>query len=165
MQNLYKFILLFLFVLIGITSYSQKIGFINSQQILEQLPEMKVVNTSMEEFNQELTEKSQKLMQAFETDIAAFNKIKHKLTEEEIKAETEKMYAKEKELAVFQETSQKQLLEKQNTLITPILEKLQHAINEIAQNDGYIYVLDTSQGGVVYADNAQDIQQKVLEKM
>jgi len=126
---------------------------------------MKIVNSSMEEYNKELTEKSQKLMQAFETDIAALNKIKHKLSEEEIQAETDKIYAKEKELADFQETSQKQLLEKQNALITPILEKLQDAINEIAQNDGYIYVLDTSQGGVVYADNAQDIQQKVLDKM
>ena len=53
-------------------------------------------------------------------------------------------------------------------LLNPhIIEKVTKAIEEVARENGYTYVLDTSEGSMVIfsADNAVDITEKVKAKM
>jgi outer membrane protein len=59
----------------------------------------------------------------------------------------------------YMQQAQSQLQQKEVELITPVLEKLQAAINAVAETKKFSYVLDASQskGQVVYAKGGINI--------
>jgi len=55
--------------------------------------------------------------------------------------------------------------QKQTELITPILNKLQQAINKVSIENNYTIVLDAASAAIVYAKPNIDITDEVLEEM
>ena len=57
-----------------------------------------------------------------------------------------------------------QLLKKQQELMAPVLEKVQKAIEAVAKEKGYTYILDAA-AGVLYADPQYDVSDLVRQKL
>ena len=56
-------------------------------------------------------------------------------------------------IQAFQQNAEKELGQKQQDLLKPIMEKAQAAIQKVAKTKGYQYVLDSTSGsGVILAD-------------
>jgi outer membrane protein len=62
----------------------------------------------------------------------------------------------EKRIEQFKQTAQQELVEKQNKLIKPLVEKINNAISEVAKENNYAYVLDNSTGAILFAANEKD---------
>jgi len=72
----------------------------------------------------------------------------------------------EKRISDFQTNAQNDLQKKQDELLNPIIEKAKNAINEVAKENGYTYILDSSVGGVVlYTVSNDDILPLVKKKL
>jgi outer membrane protein len=50
-------------------------------------------------------------------------------------------------------------------LMKPIVDKIQAAARKVAADDGYDFVLDASEGNVIYADKSYDLTDKVLQEL
>ena len=58
-----------------------------------------------------------------------------------------------------------ELYKMQNQLMAPILKTIDKAINSIGQAKGYNYIFDAASGGIVYALDAHNITQDVLDEL
>ena len=54
---------------------------------------------------------------------------------------------------------------KREEKLKPILEKVNNAIQTVAKENGYLYVIDATAGTLLYADEANDLQNLVRTKL
>ena len=65
----------------------------------------------------------------------------------------------------FQQTSQESIQQKRNEVLSPLLEKAQNAIDEVAKEQNYTYIFDISLGSIVYGEESRDIMPLVKSKL
>ena len=72
----------------------------------------------------------------------------------------------EQRIGTFQQSAQESLQRKEVELLSPILEKLQNAINEVAEDGDYTYIFDNNTGGMLlYSKESENISSLVKKKL
>jgi outer membrane protein len=71
----------------------------------------------------------------------------------------------EERIQNFQATAQESLQQKQNDLLEPMIEKCKKAIADVAKENGYKSVIDSSQGILLYSDPSDDLMNLVKKKL
>ncbi|MCB0733068.1 MAG: OmpH family outer membrane protein [Bacteroidetes bacterium] len=146
------------------TSWSQaqiKVAHINSSELMDQLPKVDSIKSQLTK----LSEQYQKTLDAIEAELT--NKQQYwaqfpskdpeviELRQKEYQDLVNRYQLKE------QEANQK-IAEKQEQLLTPVLEEVKETIQKIAKEKGYNYVLDSSEGsGVIFSDPKHDLMEAV----
>ena len=103
----------------------------------------------------ELTRKSQE----YDKAKSAMNPTKQKETEEELQGLGAKIQQ------AYQD-AQKELYEKNNALLEPILTKVQNAITAVGKAGGYTSIFEIGTSGVVFfGDNVKDVTEEVKAKI
>ena len=117
----------------------------------------------MDEMYAEMMQKAQEAAQAFQK---AQNDGE---SESVIKAKYEEAINLEQRMQVFAQDAQKELQTLQNDLLAPVVEKIQNAINDVAKDGKYSYILDTGSGFNVILFNegpgSNDITSAVKKKL
>ncbi|MFC1489909.1 OmpH family outer membrane protein [Candidatus Latescibacterota bacterium] len=57
------------------------------------------------------------------------------------------------------------LVQKQQELIAPIIEEINAILNRIGEEEEYDFILNPEEGGVLYANDAYDISDKILDEL
>ena len=71
----------------------------------------------------------------------------------------------EKRITEFQQTAEADLQKKEQSLLQPIIDKAKNAINEVAKEGSFTYILDSSVGVVLYSVESDDILPLVKKKL
>jgi outer membrane protein len=162
----YKFILLLAVVFCTSSMVSaQKFGYINSQELIQQLPEVKEANSNIEAYQSQLQRKGQEMIQSLQTKYETIEKNRANYSPVQLEAEAQKLKDEENKIIEFEQSSQQKILEKSEMLLQPIREKIQNAIDAVAKENGYTYVFDYSMGFVLYADSSTNIGSMVKAKL
>jgi len=154
-------------VAVSISAQAQKFGFINSQELIGQLPEVKEANAKIETLKKQLQKKGEDMLTALRTKYTALQKKQADglLSPKEIEVEAAALKEEETKLGQFDQTSQQKIYEKSEELLSPIQLKINNAIKEVATDNGYTYVFDSSLGLVLYADPGTDVSALVKAKL
>ncbi len=160
---------LFLILCICFASVSsltaQKFAYINSQELISELPEVKEANSNIEAFQSQLQRKGQEMIQALQTKYAAVEQNRDSYSPIELEQEAQKLKDEEAQILQFEQSSQQKILEKSETLLAPIRTRIEAAIKEVADENGYDYVFDYSMGLVLYANEETNIGNLVKAKL
>jgi len=141
-----------------------KIGHVDITQILNSLPQRDSAAAVME--------KETKAVQASYEEMAAeynrlyddYEKEASKLTEIVRKAKETELLDKQKRLEDFQKDATEKLDKKNADLLKPILDKIIKAVDKVAADNGFTYILDVSKGSVVYTSkDSQNINPLVMK--
>ncbi len=155
-----------LFFAISFSTFAQsKISHINTTDLVASMPEMNDAKAELE-----------KLAKTYETDIqtmAAELQSKVKQYDSEAVSQTDEENAKrlqevqgmEQSIRQYQAQAQQELQKKEFDLLKPITEKAQEAINKVAGELGYDYVLDSTQGQGVIVANGADLMEDVKKEL
>lgn len=171
MRNMNKSIKLIFTLCLAFVAFTtvnaQKIGYVNSQEIVSLMPAVKEARSSLETYGQQLQKKAQQMYKALETKVGSLQKKQEEgtLSPKQLEEERIKLQQEEMKLGEFQQSSQMQIAQKEQELLSPILEKVQKAIDEVAKAEGFTIVFDSSQGVILYADQTADISSKVKTKL
>jgi outer membrane protein len=149
------------------TSFSQtvlKIGHVDIAQIMTALPQRDSAAAVLEKETKEI-------QSTYDEMTVIYNKLlddyeKGKLTFSEIirKNKETELLDKEKRLKEFEENASSRLQKRNSELIQPILNKILKAIDKVAADNGFTYILDVSKGSVVYTSkDSQNINPLVLK--
>jgi outer membrane protein len=93
-----------------------------------------------------------------------YEKSASTLTEVVKKAKEADLLDKQKRLEEFQQTASAKLDQRNADLLKPILDKILKAVDRIASENGFTYILDVSKGSVVYTSkDSQNINPLVLK--
>ncbi len=152
MMKLKLILLVFLFV-IGIgepqeinaqTTEEVKIGYVNPQAILQNMPEMKAVQQRIQNFalrkQQELLAKEE----AFQAEVTTYQQKIGVISAEAQAAEEERLGRLQNEFLQAQQSAETELEQKRQELVGPLLEQIGNAISVVAKRMELTYVLNTT---------------------
>ena len=148
---------------------SQKIVYVDSEYIMENIPEY---GDAQEELNA-LSDKWQKEVKAIYDKVSEmYSKYQTEmllLSEDQKHAREQAIVAKEQEAKNLQMQyfgAEGQLYQKRTELIQPIQEKVYSAMQELAQQKNYGFILDLASGtSVLYASDKNDVSDDVLDQL
>jgi len=146
---------------------AQKTAHLNVDELLSLMPETKTAETDIQAYAAQL-QKDLEDMQA-EAQAKYQNLLANQAnwTALRVTKEQEELQAIGQRMEEYQQQAQQDLQKKQMDLMKPIIEKAQNAVNEVAREKGFAYVLDSSQskGVVIFAEKGEDILPLVKAKM
>jgi outer membrane protein len=70
---------------------------------------------------------------------------------------TEELQNMQTRLQTFQSSAQKDLQDKEQELLSPIIDKAKKAIQDVAKENKYTYIFDTGTGTILYSEPSDDI--------
>lgn len=149
------------------TTQAQKLGFVDSQAIIQSMPEVKEANANIETYRNQLVKKGQDKLKALQEKYLGLEKKQQRgeISPLQLETEAQKLKKEEEELMKFEQESQSKILEKSQKLIQPLQEKIQLAINEVASENGYTYIFDSATGFILYGDSNNDCGAMVRAKL
>ena len=166
MKKSYFFILLFLTCSFIFGQRGIKIGYIDTEYILENLPEYNQISKRLEEkagdWKKEIEERSRKIDQKKES----LKSERILLTSEMIEEVEEEILIEEEELSEYQQKRfgpRGDLIIQKQQLIQPIQDQIFNAIRELAKSRNYDFIFDKSADIVMlYSDKRYDVSDQIL---
>ncbi len=168
-----KRILLLLFVLLAGLQLqaqnipqNQRVGYLNTAEILEQIPEYVVAQEKLEDLAKQYEadverefNKIEQLYQAYQSAKSTMNS--NQRTERENDIIERERTAKELQKKYFGQDGVMQT--KSEELIGPIQERVQQAIDKVAQDGNFMLIFDIAyMQGVAYSNKADNLNDEVL---
>lgn len=160
-------VLLAVMMAVAGTSFAQtlKLGYINSLELLSLMPEVGPADQELEKYAGTLDGLYAGMLQEYQNKVAGYEQNVGKWTPDVEELKVKELQDLEKRITEFQSTSTEKLNKKRETLYAPILEKADKAIKEVATAEGYTYIFDASAGALLFADESENILDKVRTKL
>ena len=166
MKKNYFFVFLLLFVGILNAQRGIKIGYIDTEYILENLPEYSQVSNRLEEkaadWKREIEDRSRNIEQQKES----LNSERILMTDEMIQEIEQEIIFQEEELTEFQLKRfgpRGDLIIQKQQLVQPIQDQIFNAIKELAKSRNYDFIFDKSADVVMlYSDKRYDVSDQIL---
>ena len=166
-----KWCLLLLYVLVipSLVPAQVKIGHINSEQIMQALPEAQDAQRSLDNMVTQWESELQKMQADWKKKFDEYDKKKLILTDQARADQEKELRDLEQSIADYRNKKFGQngeLFQKQNEVMKPIQNKIFKVLEDVAKEDSYDYVFDKS-GEILllYTNDKYDLTQKVLLKM
>lgn len=165
-----KFILLGICsVFLATASYAQKYAIIDTKYILDKLPQYKTAQKQLDDiangWKKEIDGKQEELDKMYK----AYDAEQVMLSDELKKKREDQLFQKEKEVRDLQRQRfgyEGDLFKKRQELIQPIQNKVYNAVQKIAVQRGYDFILDKSEGiTVIFADPKLEKSDDVLKEL
>lgn len=142
-----------------------KIGHINSNDLLSAMPERNDIQKELEDHANQLRATLEAMRKEYETKVAEFQTKQDVMTDVIKKSKVKEITDLEARITEFQQTAEADLQKKEQDLLTPVIDKAKEAINTVAKENGYTYILDTSVGAVLFSVDSDDILPAVKKKL
>ncbi len=141
-----KFITLALIIIgtLGLPHISKaqnKIGYLSADEIIALMPEAAKVDTQLNQYQQSLYLNAQDKQNELNEAVAKFYKDSATMTTSLKEVKRKDLQTKVQELSGEEQRIQNMFEQKRQELSLPIQRKLQTAIQEVAKENGYAYVL------------------------
>jgi len=165
--------LLFILLILSVTLFAQnpqKIGYVDSQIILTQLPEAIKAQSDLDALTSQWSNQVDSMKLALQQQYADVQKQLATMTDDQKQLKQKELIDKEQQIYAFQNQKFQQpngeIYKKQETIFDPVKKKIYAAIEQVAKDEGMHFVFDKS-GDILllYADSAFDITFKVLDSL
>lgn len=164
-----QFMLLIAATIITCTGYAQKFGYVDTEYILENIPEYKSSQEKLDNMSVEWQKEIEQKFSEIDRLYKAFQAEAVLLPEDIKKKREEEIIQKEKDVKELQKKrfgKDGDLSKKRQELVKPIQDKVYNAIESIASAGAYAIIFDTAGNlNMVYVNSKFDKSNEVLEKM
>ena len=167
MKTISKLFAVLFFFAIAISANAQtKLGHINSQELLAAMPETDSAQKQLEKIAMEHDLVLEEMSVEFNRKLEDLNANYEQLSDLVRASKEAELQDLQKRVQSFQQTAEQDLQRQRMELFQPIQEKAVAAVNDVAKENGFTYILDAGTGVVVYmGDDAQDILPLVKAKL
>ena len=156
-------------LLTGLSAAQQKIGHVSTDAIMKQLPDAQDAQKQLDAIVVDWQNELNKMQQDWQRKFDDYDQKKLIMTDARRSEAERDLRELDQRIADYrgQKFGQNgELFQKQNELMKPVQDRVFKAIEEVAKEEGYDYVLDKS-GEILmmYANEKNDLTPKVLQKL
>ena len=155
---------LFLMVVFTGQAQSFKFGHINSDELIQALPEFDSASSQLEKYRQDLVNALELMTVELNNKSDAYNKESKNLTDIVKQTKEQELLDLNNRIQKFQQDAQEQLQNKQVELFQPIYTKVDKAIKDVGKENGFVYVFDVAKGSLLYFDETKSTNIMTLAK-
>lgn len=168
-----KFFLLILLCGAGFSTWAQapvqKIGYADWDYIFSQMPDYKQIEAEMKTHGDQLQNQLQAKYKDYETKLKAYQTGAATMVDAVRRDKETELTQLQENIQKFQQDAQVSIQNKQDQLMTPVFTKVGKAIEDVAKENGYSFILNPQLIGggdiLLYSDEKYDISDIVLKKM
>jgi outer membrane protein len=138
-----------------------KIGYINTNQLMDLLPEMKTLQTQMAAYQKTFADQYQTMTTEYQAKGQDYEAKRSTMTDAARTAAESELQDMQTRITTFHDNAEKQIQAKSNELLKPLTDKVRTAITQAAKDKGYAYVLDSSQVELLVSPPGDDLMESV----
>jgi len=142
-----------------------KLGHINSSDLMQIMPGKDSAQSAFEAEVKILEGELKAMQDELEKKLNDYQERKSQMTELIRSTKEQELNDLNQRIQVYQQNAQKKLQEKEAELLQPIIDRAKQAISDVAKENGYTYIFDTSAGAVLYQQDSDDILNLVKKKL
>ncbi|MBR6440861.1 MAG: OmpH family outer membrane protein [Bacteroidales bacterium] len=142
-----------------------KLGHINSNELMQIMPGRDSAQAALQKDVEDLQAEMETMKKEYENRVNDYLAKKDQLSELIRKTKESDLQAMGARIEEFQQNAQKQLEERQEALLKPIIDRAKKAIEEVGKENGYTYIFDAGVGAVLYSQDSDDIMPLVKKKL
>ena len=159
-----KKMILMLALALPILASAQKIGHVNSQEIMAIMPETKQMGEKLDSLQSSYENQLANMQEEFNKKLTEFQQQQATMTAGVREFRQQELAEMEQRMQMFYQTVQKELQAKQVEYLQPVQTKLLEAINKVGAAQGCTYVMDKA--GMLYiAPDALDLTAAVKAEL
>lgn len=161
--------IIFIFVLLTSAAFAQpnlKIGHINSQELLQLMPESDSAQLKLEKAAKDLQDQLEAMQVEFNDKYQTY--VKQRDTYSELIRQTKEadLQQMNQRIQQFQANAEQEIQKQRADIFKPVLDKANAAIAEVGKENGFTYIIDLSTGAFIYhSENSIDILPLVKLKL
>jgi outer membrane protein len=155
---------LLVFVVAAGHSQNLKFGHVNSDELIQAMPEFDSATAKLEKFRKELVNALDLMTVELNNKNDAYTKEAKNLTDIVKQTKEQELIDLNKRIQEFQQNAQEQLQNKQVELFQPIYTKVDKAIKDVGKENGFLYVFDVAKGALLYFDETKSTNILALAK-
>jgi outer membrane protein len=145
-----------------------RIAIADLEKIAKELPEAIAADRELTELRKRFLDTLQMMETKFKERFESYQKGKAMMTPDAQRKEEDELRALQQQYAIYQEEKfglQGELARRRDTLLSPILKKVQEAVATVAKEERYNFVFDRGSNFLLYAEEKADITYKVLDRI
>jgi outer membrane protein len=143
---------------------SFKFGHINSEELIQALPEFDSANVKLEKFRKDLVNALELMSVELNNKTDTYSKESKNLTDIVKKTKEQEIMDMQRRMQEFQTSAQQQLQDKQVELFQPVYAKVDKAVKDVGKENGFLYVFDIAKGALLYFDETKSTNVMPLAK-
>ena len=167
MRNFFKVIVFCAVLFSGsLSAQTLKFGHIDFQALLASMPEREAAKTALEKVQTDLETKLASMQKEYQEkgkEYVALAQAKD-ANEALVKAKQDEVQSIQERIQTFQQTAQEGLQKEESKQFQPVIEKARKAINEVAKEQGLLYVFEVN-GVLYFSDQSVDLMKSVKTKL
>lgn len=168
MKNvIYTLSLILIFLASANNLNAQKFGYVNSIQLLSELPEISQADEQILTYQNTLIAKGEAMVKTFEANYQLYMQEAQSGTLTAVQQQQKEgaLTLEQQEIQQYEYEVQNLITQKREEMYAPILEKVRSTIEAIGKENGYTMIFDSSVGGLLTADDNDDISALVKSKL
>ena len=150
-------------------SNSMKIGYIDSNRIMNELDEVREIQVELEKEQRKMESDMEGLISKRDSLIQSYER-------QQILMNDQRKLEKQQEIQTISQDIERFQMEKfgpnggeiykiQNQLLAPVLSKIDDAIQKIGKDRGYDFIMDAVSGALVYAIDSHDLTDEIIDEL
>lgn len=161
---------LFMFLLSTGAFAQLDIGIVNTNEVLSNLPERQQIQQQLNSFIQQKQQELQQASTEFQNAVAEYQQNQSDMTQQQREQREKELSQMEQNLNQRQQSIQQEVAQKRQELLGPIFNRIDQAIQAVAEANSLDYVLNETTGNgesiVAYTDEATtNITQQVIDQV
>lgn len=149
-----------------IAAQTLKFGTVNSQEIFNLMPEKATAESTLQSVSEKYQTEFTNLQQEFEKKYKEFQELDPSTPQSIKDRRAQELQENNQKIQNFQQMAAQDMQKQQETLLAPITDKIQKAIQAVGAEGGYTFIYDLSIPCVVYTGTgAEDVTAKVKAKL
>lgn len=152
-------------ILSSFTATAQKIAHINLDSLISIMPESKTANQAVQDYAKQLETQVTAMQTELQTKYEDYQTNGPNMPALVKTAKEKELSDLQQRIQDFQQQAQADYQKKSQELAKPVFDKAKKAIDAVAKDAGYKYVIDTSTQLVLYSEPADDIIGLVVKKL
>lgn len=142
-----------------------KVAHINAQALIAAMPEAKKAETDLQTFAQSLEGEGKAMVDEYTTKMKDFDSKTATMTDNMKEIKGREIQDLQKRIQDYRDAAEQKVQGKQAELLKPIYDKARKAIEDVAKEKGYGYVIDNSSNLLLVSPASDDILPAVKAKL
>jgi outer membrane protein len=157
-------------VLVPATFAQQKIGYVNSAKIFQELPAAQEAQRRIDALGKPIQDSLETMQRDLQARYEDYQKREALLNDATKKAEQQKLIDAERRMNEFRVAklgNDGELAHETEKLLAPLRERIKNAITAVAKEEKYSFIFDKTESIqiLLYGDPAHDVTFKVIDRM
>lgn len=151
-------------VMLPLSGFAQKFGIVDSQEILEKMPETVKANETLQTSQKKYEDEFKNLSAEFEKKYTELQNLPKDTPQAIADRRMQEAQDLQQKIETFRQTAANDLQKQQQQLYAPIIEKVRQAIQTVGKEGNYTFIFET--GASIYSGtDVVDITTSVKAKL